>query len=120
MMNNSSLTTTQIRQGPFARPALPGVLTTMDPSDFPYSQKTVIDSRRLLGNRHASSVGPLHGISQVPRLIFRRPPSSFTPESLVGAFARCFPTSCRLRHIREVGHSQLRVTRPNQVHSRYG
>jgi hypothetical protein len=33
MYNESPLTTIQIRQGPFARPALPGVITTMNPSD---------------------------------------------------------------------------------------
>ncbi len=63
--NDSPLTTIQIRQGPFARPALPGVVTTMSPSDSLRSQKTVIDSRRLLANRYVSSVRPLSRVSQV-------------------------------------------------------
>ncbi len=66
MWSDSPLTTIQTRQGPFARPALPGVVTTMSPSDSLQSQKTVIDSRRLLANRYASSVRPLGRVSQVP------------------------------------------------------
>ncbi len=66
MLNDTPLTIIQIRQGPFARPALPGVLTTMGPSDSPRSQKTVIDSHRLLADRYASSVRPLSRVSQVP------------------------------------------------------
>jgi len=66
MWNDSPLTTIQIRQGPFARPALPGVNTTMSPSDSLQSQKTVIDSHRLLADRYTSSVRPLSRVSQVP------------------------------------------------------
>jgi hypothetical protein len=108
MLNSSSLTTMQIRQGPFARPALPGVLTTMDPSDSPRSQKTVIGSRRLLANRHVSPVSLLRGVSQVPRLVFRRPPSPTTPESPTAASARYFTAGVRLHHLWESGHSLKR------------
>ena len=106
MLNDSSLTITQIRQGPFARPALPGVLTTMGPSDSPRSQTTVIDSRRLFVGRHASSVGVLRGASQVPRLICRRPPSPLTPGSPTAAHARCLAVGMRLHHLWKDGHSR--------------
>ena len=67
MWNDSPLTTIQIRQGPFARPALPGVVTTMSPSDSLQSQKTVIDSHRLLAGRYtSSSIQPPSRVSQVP------------------------------------------------------
>jgi hypothetical protein len=108
MWNESPLTTIQIRQGPFARPALPGVLTTMNPSDSPRSQKTVINSRRLLADRYALSVHPRRGVSQVPRLICRRPPSPTTPESPTAASAHCSAVDTRLRHLWQVGHSQQR------------
>ena len=105
MLNDSPLTTMQIRQGSFARPALPGVLTTMSPSDSPRSQETVIYSRRLLADRNASSVDPPRGASQVPRLICRRPPSPITPRSPIAARARCFTIGMRLHHLWKDGRS---------------
>jgi hypothetical protein len=105
MLNDSPLTTMQIRQGSFARPALRGVLTTMSPSDSPRSQETVIYSRRLLADRNASSVDPPRGASQVPRLICRRPPSPITPRSPTAARARCFTIGMRLHHLWEDGRS---------------
>jgi len=66
MDNDSPLTTIQIRQGPFARPALPGVYTTMNPSDSPRGQEMVIGSHQLLAGRNTSSVDPPRGVSQVP------------------------------------------------------
>jgi len=88
------------RQGPFARPALPGVLTTMNPSDSRPGLMGVIDSPHPL--MPAASPGR---VSQVPRLICRRPPPPITPESLTGAPARCFPVSGRLRPSWRVGRS---------------
>jgi hypothetical protein len=105
MLYSPPLTSRQIRQGSFARPALPGVLTTMSPSDSPRSQETVICSRRLLADRKASSVDPPRRISQVPRLICRRPPSPLTPRSPIAALARCFTIGMRLRRLREDGRS---------------
>ena len=105
MWNDSPLTTIQTRQGPFARPALPGGLTTMGPSDSPRSQKTVIDSHRLLADRDASSVCPRRRVSQVPRLICRRPPSPLTPGSPTAAITRCFTVGMRLHHLWKGGHS---------------
>ena len=107
MLYSSPLTTRQIRQGSFARPALPGVLTTMSPSDSPRSQETVIHSRRLLADRNASSVRPRRGASQVPRLICRRPPSPLTPRSPTAARARCFTIGMRLHHLWQDGRSHL-------------
>lgn len=106
MLNDSPLTTIQSRQGPFARPALPGVLTTMGPSDSPRCQTMVMVSHRLLAGRHASSVRPHRGVSQVPRLICRRPPSPLTPGSPTAAPARCFAVGMRLHHLWKDGHSQ--------------
>ena len=108
MWNESPLTTIQIRQGPFARPALPGVLTTTNPSDSPRSQTTVIISRRLLADRYAPSVHPRRGVSQVPWLICQRPPPPTTPESSTAARARCFAADVRFRLIWQVDHSQKR------------
>jgi hypothetical protein len=108
MWNESPLTTIQIRQGPFARPALPGVLTTTNPSDSPRSQTTVINSRRLLADRYAPSVHPRRGVSQVPWLICQRPPPPTTPESSTAARARCFAADVRFRLIWQVDHSQKR------------
>ena len=105
MLNDSTLTKVQIRQGSFARPALPSVLATMSPSDSPRNQTTVIDSHRMLTDRYASSVQPLRGVSQVPRLICRRPLSPLTPRSPTTAFARCFAVGMRLHHLRKDGHS---------------
>jgi len=53
--------------------------------------------------------------SQVPRPISRRAPSPTTPDSPVGALARCFPTGSRLPPLWKVGHCQVSVTRPNRV-----
>jgi hypothetical protein len=99
-------TTMQLRQGSFARPALPGVLTTMSPSDSPRSQVTVIYSRQLLADRHAFSVHPRRGVSQVPRWICRCPPSSITPEGPAAACARYFAADCRLHLSWRDGHPQ--------------
>jgi hypothetical protein len=107
MLNDSTLTTIQIRQGPFARPALPGVFTTMDPSDSPRCQRMVINSHRLLAGRHASSVRLHRRVSQVPRLICRRPPSPITPGSPTAALAHCFAVGMRLHHLWRDGHSQM-------------
>jgi len=85
MGNDSPLTTIQIRQGPFAPPELPDFHATMNPSDSRTDPVAVIDSPHELMPK-ASSVR----VSQVPRLIFRRPPSSVTPESPTTALARCF------------------------------
>jgi hypothetical protein len=46
-------------------------------------------------------------------LLTRAPP--ITPGSLTGSFIRLFPINGRLHHLREAGHCQFRVTRPNQV-----
>ncbi len=46
-------------------------------------------------------------VSQVSRLIFRRPLSPTTPESPTDACARCFAAGFRLRLIWKVGHSHL-------------
>jgi len=54
-------------------------------------------------------------VSQVPRPICRRALSPTTPDSPVGAFARCFPTGSRLHQLWKVGHCQVSVTRPNRV-----
>ena len=59
-------------------------------------------------------------VSQVPRLIFLRTPSPLTPESPLTALPRFFVSGSRLHHIRQIGHSQLRVTRPKRVRFRYG
>ena len=107
MWNESPLTTIQIRQGPFARPALPGVLTTTNPSDsrsqtnhsylFPWpvvpAVHTLVTPRR---------------VSQVPWLVCQRPPPPTTPESPTAAVAHCYAVDTRLRHLWQVGHSQQR------------
>ena len=54
-------------------------------------------------------------VSQVPRPICRRALSPTTPDSPVGAFARCFPTGTRLHPLWKVGHCQVSVTRPKRV-----
>ena len=106
MLNDSPLTTIQIRQGSFARPALPGVLTTMNPSDSPRCQGMVIDSHRLLAGRRVPSVRLQRRVSQVPWLICRRPPPPLTPGSPTVALARCFAVGMRLRHLWKDGRSQ--------------
>ena len=58
--------------------------------------------------------------SQVPRLIFQRTPSPSTPESPTVAFSRFFTAGTRFHLIWEPDHSQVSVSRPNQVRSRYG
>jgi hypothetical protein len=105
MLNDSPLTTIHFRQGPFVRPALPSVLTTMGPSDSPRCQRMVMNSHRLLAGRHASSVRLQRGISPVPRLICRRPPSPITPGSPTAAHTRCFAVGMRLHHLWKDGHS---------------
>jgi hypothetical protein len=75
------------RQGPFARPALPGVLTTMDPSDSRPGLMEVIDSP------HPSMLVASPGrASQVPRLICRSLPSPLTPVDPVAAHTCCSTT----------------------------
>src|SRR5512135_892296 len=54
-------------------------------------------------------VRPLDRVSQVPRLIFRRPPSPTTPESPTAVSARCLAAGVRLHLIWEDGHSHLRI-----------
>jgi hypothetical protein len=121
MYNDSPLTTIQIRQGPFARPALPGVVTTMSPSDSPQSQKMVIDSHRLLADRNASSVRPLPGVSQVhdcsfdarcpqpPRAAQRlHPPVASSPVPGFTLSGRLATTN--LRNEAESGSLALRLT----------
>jgi len=44
-----------------------------------------------------------HRVSQVPRLICRRPPSPLTPEGPAAASARCFTAGIRLHPIRRTG-----------------
>jgi len=73
------------RQGSFARPALPGVLTTMTPSDSRTDPMTVMDSHHEL----MLEASP-ERVSQVPRRICRRPPPPTTPEELTAASARGF------------------------------
>jgi hypothetical protein len=58
--------------------------------------------------------------SQVPRLTLRRAPPSTTPGGPAGACARFFPAGRRLHHPWKVGRRHLSVTRPNQVHLRWG
>ena len=48
---------------------------------------------------------PPDRVSQVPRLICRRPPSRITPRDPSAAFARCFTVGFRLHPFRKVGHS---------------
>jgi hypothetical protein len=57
--------------------------------------------------------------SQVPWLVCRCPPSSITPESPAAAHARCFATGDRLRPSWRLA-TPNGLTRPNQVHLRYG
>ena len=59
-------------------------------------------------------------ISQVPRLLFPCALSPATPGSPKNADRYRFVVDDRLHHLRKNGHSQLRVTRPNRVHLRYG
>jgi hypothetical protein len=107
MYNDSPLTTIQFRQGPFARPALPGVLTTTNPSDsrswpqhgywFPWPVVSAV--RTLVTPRR---------VSQVPVWVCRCPPSALTPGSPIAAFAHCLAVDDRLHPIWRVGRSRLR------------
>src|SRR6056297_3313241 len=111
---SSHLAETCFQQGSFARPALPGVFTTMSPSDSRTNLPAVIDSRRKLMAEPSSE-----RVSQVPRLICRCPPSPTTPESPVAALARCFAAG--VGFTLSGGLATLTgLTRPNRVHLRYG
>ena len=48
---------TRLWQGPFARPALPGVVTTMAPSESRHGRMAVMVSRRPLASRHTPPTG---------------------------------------------------------------
>jgi hypothetical protein len=75
----------------------------------------------VMASRAASGSLPLQRrASQVPRPICPRALSPYTPESPTCAHTRCFHVDGRLRHIWQVGRSQLKFTRPIRVHLRYG
>jgi len=119
MWNDSPPTTIQIRQGPFARPALPGVNTIMSPSDSPKSQETVIDSHRLLADQYASSANPLLGVSQVSNCsVDARCPQS--PRSARRLHTLVASPPVRGFALSEGLATAKCVTRLNQVHLRYG
>ena len=80
---HASSCTTNLRQGPFTPPELPGFSATMNPSDFRRGQITVIDSR---GSLPKCTAPDLSGSWRVCRY----PPSSTTPGSCTAACARCF------------------------------
>ena len=83
---HASSCATNLRQGPFAPPELPGFDATMNPSDSRRGQTTVIDSR---GPLSLPSSGTAPGLSG-SRRVFRYPPSSTTPGSRTAAYAHCF------------------------------
>jgi hypothetical protein len=64
--------------------------------------------------------GPLHRVSQVPRLICPRVLSPTTPEGPAVASAPCFAAGVRLHPRGRTGHLQVPLTRPDRVHLRYG
>jgi len=63
---------------------------------------------------------PYRRVSQVPRRIFPCALSPTTPKGPVDAYSRFLSTSGRLHHLRQAGRPSTHVTRPNQVHFRYG
>jgi len=108
---------TNLRQGPFAPPELPGFHATMNPSDSRRGQTTVIDSR---GPLPLPSSGTASGLSG-SRRVFRYPPSSTTPGSRTAAHAHCFAVRAgfalygrlaapSLHHEAESGSLTLRLT----------
>src|SRR5512142_2337614 len=107
--SSSRLGETRIRQGAFAPRALPRFLATTPPSDSRPGRAAVMDSRPPVGPTPCLDVRPLDRVSQVPRLIFRRPPSPTTPESPTAVSARCLAAGVRLHLIWEDGHSHLRI-----------
>ena len=90
------------RQGPFALRALPRFLATMGLSDSQHGPPPVIGSRRRL-----AAWPPPHRVSQVPRCNCPSAPSPITPGHLAAAYARCFTTSVRLHHLRQVGRTHM-------------
>ena len=118
MWNESPLATIRFRQGPFARPALPGFVATMNPSDSQRGRLLVMNSRHPLVAARPSRRPATPGLSG-SWSICRRPPSSITPEGPIAAYARGFTTG--VGFIPPGGMATLDcVTRPNQVHLRYG
>jgi len=67
----------------------------------------------------SSLPGAAKGLS-VPIVLFRHAPPLLTPESPSTAHTRCFMNGCRLRHLRKLGRSRCRITRPNRVRLRCG
>ena len=67
---------------------------------------------------HPDSGSPSRA-SQVPALIFRRPPSRITPEDPTVASARCFTTDIRLHHFRKASHPHW-CNEAERVRLRYG
>ena len=63
---------------------------------------------------------PYRRVSQVPRRIFPCALSPTTPKGPVDAYSRFFSTGGRLHHLWQAGRPSTHVTRPNQVHFRYG
>jgi hypothetical protein len=61
-----------------------------------------------VGPTPCPGIPPPDRVSQVPRLICRRPPSPPTPGSPAAARARCFAAGIRLHLFRKDGHSHLR------------
>jgi hypothetical protein len=119
MYNDSPLTTIQIRQGPFARPALPGVITTMAPSESRLGRLTVMVSRPPLANQHTLPMG--HHVGSPKFMIALSTPAVPNHPGP--------PSDCMhlLLHRRFQASPSLEgwprpicVTRPNRVHLRYG
>jgi len=105
----------RFRQGSFAPRALPRFHAPMSPSD------SLRGTDRGYGFPRTVPGFPwaVKGLS-VPLILFRHAPSLPTPESPPPAYPRCFRDGDRLPPIWELGHSRLRITRPNRVRSRYG
>jgi len=105
----------RFRQGSFARRALPRFFATMNPSDsLGGTVKGYVFPLTVPGSPWAAK-----GLS-VPIVLLRHAPSLPTPESPSTAHTRCFMDGHRLRHIRMLGRSRFRITRPNRVRLRCG
>jgi hypothetical protein len=63
---------------------------------------------------------PPRRVSQVPQPIFLRAPSPSTPRSPAVACAHCFTASVRFLLRPKIDHFPFALTRPKQVHLRYG
>ena len=101
---HASSCATTLRQGPFAPPALPGFLATMNPSDSQPGQIAVIDSRDPFGTLSTKFAARL-GLSG-SWLICRCPLSAITPRDPTVAHARWFTVRSRLHLSWRAGHPQ--------------